>query len=96
MTKTIQLIKHAKNFRIQRKKILCMNNAADDDLHKIYFIESKYVKDKYYKVIATSFGATSCSCIDQTSNPYISCKHMKILDEILEESPHKIQKIKIL
>ena len=40
----------------------------DDDLHRIYFIESNYVKDSYYRVIATAFGATSCSMYNQTRN----------------------------
>ena len=65
MTKTIQIVTHTKKIHIQRKtRILCLNDATDDDLHRIYFIESNYVKDSYYRVIATAFGATSCSCID--------------------------------
>ena len=74
------------------KQILCLDNPADDDLHKIYFIESEKVKGKYHRVIATAFGATSCSCTEQTENPYQHCKHMKILDEIMEHSTNRIQK----
>jgi hypothetical protein len=45
---------------------------------------------KFHKIIATAFGSTSCSCIEQTKNPYNICRHMKILDEILEQSSDKI------
>ena len=71
------------------KQILCLNYPTDDDLHKIYLIKSEN-RRKYYQVIATVFGATSCSCIEQTKNPYKSCNHMKLLDQILENSPDKI------
>lgn len=98
MTKTIQIVKQKNKEEIIRKqettKILCLDNPADDDLHKIYFIGSEDEKEKYFKVIGTAFGAASCSCIEQTKNPYSGCKHMKILDEILEQSSDKIKKVK--
>jgi hypothetical protein len=100
LNKTIQIIKQnnnkeKKNIQFQKQKqILCLDDSIDDDLHKIYFIKSneKSIKGKYYRVIATAFGSTSCSCIDQTKNPYQNCEHMKMLDKIIEESSYKIHK----
>jgi hypothetical protein len=98
LNKTIQIAKQDKRKNIQlqnQKQIFYLDDPTDDDFHKIYFLESEYIKDKYHRIIATVFGATSCSCIEQRKNPYISCKHMKILEEILvEQSPDKIQKVK--
>ena len=96
MTETIQIVKQNKKgpkiLQRQETKILSLDDSADDDLHKIYFVESESIKGKYYKIIATAFGATSCSCIEQTKNLYQHCKHMKILDEIMEHSTNRIQK----
>lgn len=96
---TIQVVKQENqknNIQLQKReikkqKIVCLDDPADDDLHKIYFIEFEGTKGKYDKIIATVFGATSCSCTYQTRNPYKSCNHMKLLDEILEQCPNKIQ-----
>lgn len=97
----IQIIKQKNKKEIIQKqettKILSLDDPADDDLHKIYFVESdESIKGKYYRIIATAFGATSCSCIEQKRNPYQTCKHMKILDEILEQYPNKIQNVKYI
>lgn len=75
----------------KQEQILCLDDTIDDDLHKIYFMESKNIRKKYYKVIATTFGATSCSCDDQTKNPYQSCRHMKRLDQNIKDTPNDIQ-----
>jgi hypothetical protein len=79
---------------LEQYKIFCLKNPSDDDLSNFYFIESQTFKGKYYRIVATAFGATSCSCVDQTKNSYQSCKHMKILDEILEKSPESIQAVR--
>ena len=98
MTNTIQIIelnniKENNTIQKVKEKIFCLDDNIDDDLHKIYFVESKN-RRKYYQVIATAFGATSCSCIEQTKKPYQDCKHMKILDKILEYSSNQIQKVR--
>ena len=71
--------------------IFCLNSPSDDDLYKIYYIESQDLRNKWYRVIATSFGSTSCSCKNQIRNPYQNCNHMKRLDKILEDNPEFIQ-----
>jgi hypothetical protein len=76
---------------IKKQKIVYLDDSRDDSLHKIYFIESEHIKEKYYKVIATAFGSTSCSCDDQTKNPYQNCIHMKRLDQNLKDTPNDIQ-----
>jgi hypothetical protein len=76
---------------LQQSSIFCLNSPSDDDLYKIYYIESRNLRNKWYRVIATAFGATSCSCDDQTKNPYQSCNHMKRLDKILKDTPNDIQ-----
>lgn len=91
----VQVVKQRETIQKQETpKILCLDDPADDDLHKIYSVESESIKGKYYRVIASSFGANSCDCIDQTRNPYQSCKHMKVLDEMLEQSPESIQQVR--
>ena len=81
---------------LQQSSIFCLNSASDDDLYKIYYIESRNLRNKWYRVIATAFGATSCSCDNQTENPYQSCNHMKRLDKMLEDFDHPIQNVKQL
>lgn len=76
---------------LEQHSIFCLNSPSDDDLAKFYYIRSQNFKNKWYKVIATAFGATSCSCDDQTKNHYQSCIHMKRLDQILKGSPNDIQ-----
>ena len=76
---------------LQQPSIFCLNNPSDDDLYKIYYIESQNLRNKWYRVIATAFGAISCSCYDQTKNPYRGCSHMKRLDKILENTLDYIQ-----
>jgi hypothetical protein len=75
---------------LEQHSIFCLNSPSEDDLYKIYYIKSQHLTNKWYRVIA-SFGATSCSCYDQTKNPYQSCSHMKRLDKILKYSPEFIQ-----
>lgn len=88
-----------KNLQIDKKKqqikntILCLDNKIDDDLYKIYYIESQDLGNKWYRVIATAFGTTSCSCEYQTKNPYQSCIHMKRIDKIVKETPSDIQRL---
>ena len=96
LIKEIQVVNTKKNRQLQQEKqyqIVCLDHPSDDDLSKFYYIESQTVKGNWYKLVATAFGAVSCSCINQTRNPYKSCKHMKILDEIIEKSSKKIEKI---
>ena len=76
---------------LQQHNIFCLDSPSDDDLSKIYYIKSQNVKNKWYRVIATAFGATSCSCEFQTKNPYQSCNHMNRLDKILKDTPEYIQ-----
>jgi len=75
---------------LEQHNIICLNSSSDDDLYKIYYIKSLHLTNKWYRVIATVFGSTSCSCDDQTKNPYQSCNHMKKFDKILE-TPELIQ-----
>ena len=77
-----------------KNRILYLDNVMDDDLYKIYYIESQTLRNKWYRVIATAFGTTSCSCMDQTKNSYLSCIHMKKVDKILKNSPDNIQQLK--
>ena len=103
MTITVPITKQENKKRkeiFQKQEVitlLSLDDPADDDLHKIYFVESEKINGKFHKIIATVFGATSCSCIEQTKNPYQSCKHMEILDQILlsstEKQQEKIQKV---
>lgn len=94
MIKETQAVKTKKNRQLQQQyQILCLDHPSDDDLSKFYYLESQTVKGKWYRLVATVFGAVSCSCMDQTRNPYKSCKHMRILDEILYKSSDKIQTI---
>jgi len=81
---------------LELHNIICLNSPSDDDLYKIYYIKSQHLTNKWYKVIATAFGATSCSCDNQTENPYQSCNHMKRLDKMLEDFDHPIQNVKQL
>jgi hypothetical protein len=76
---------------VEQHNIFCLNSPTDDDLYKIYYIKSQYLTNKWYRVIATAFGSTSCSCEDQTKNPYQSCNHMKRLDIILKDTSNDIQ-----
>ena len=76
---------------LEQHRIVCLKNPSDDDLHKIYYIGIQDLKNKWYRVIATAFGSTSCSCNDQTKNPYRNCMHMKRLDKILKDNPTFIQ-----
>jgi hypothetical protein len=96
MYKTNQIVKHRnkiqyQNLQSKSKRIISLNDSVDDDLYKIYYIESQHLRNKWYRVIATAFGATSCSCEEQTKNPYQSCSHMKRLDNILKDTPNDIQ-----
>jgi hypothetical protein len=97
MYKTNQIIKYSKksrqNLQLKSKRIICLNDLVNDDLYKIYYIESQFV-NKWYRIIATAFGTTSCSCEEQKRNPYISCNHMKRLDQILKDTPEHIQTLK--
>ena len=70
-----------------------MDHPSDDDLSKFYYLESQTVKGKWYRLVACAFGAVSCSCVDQTRNPYKNCKHMKFLDHILKRSSIRIQNV---
>ena len=74
-----------------KNRIICLNDKVDDDLYKIYYMESQHLTNKWYKVIVTAFGATSCSCDNQTKNPYQNCNHMKRLDKILKDTSTDIQ-----
>jgi hypothetical protein len=76
---------------LEQQNIFCLNNPSDDDLYKIYYIKSQNLTNKWYRVIVTAFGATSCSCDDQTKNPYQNCSHMKKLDKIVKYNPNDIQ-----
>jgi hypothetical protein len=95
MYKTNQVLKCKKNqdqnLQLKSRRIVCLNDPVNDDLYKIYYVESKNLRNKWYRVIATIFGATSCSCEEQTKNPYQSCNHMKRLDKILKDTPKDIQ-----
>ena len=94
MTKTLQIVKQNNNntqLQKQKEKILWLNNSSDDDLYKIYYIESQSLRNKWYRIIATAFGSTSCSCDDQTKNPYQSCNHMKRLDKIFKDNSNDIE-----
>ena len=96
MSKTLQIEKQNNNntqLQKQKEKILWLNNSSDDDLYKIYYIKSQHLTNKWYRVIAIAFGSTSCSCDDQTKNPYQNCKHMKRLDKILKDNPTCIQSL---
>lgn len=81
----------ARTSLLEQNSIFCFNSTSDDELAKVYYIRSQDCKNKWYRIIATSFGATSCSCDDQTTNPYQSCIHMKRLDKILKDTPKDIQ-----
>ena len=74
-----------------KNRILCLYDGINDDSYKIYYIESKHLTNKWYRVIATAFGSTSCSCEDQTKNPFQSCIHMKRIDKTLKDTPKDIQ-----
>jgi hypothetical protein len=76
---------------LEQRSIFCLNNPADDDLYKIYYIKSQDLGNKWYRVIATAFGSTSCSCEDQVITPYQNCSHMERLDNILKDTPNDIQ-----
>ena len=76
---------------LELHNIICLNSPSDDDLYKIYYIKSQHLTNKWYRVITTAFGATSCSCDDHTKNPYQSCSHMKRLDKIFIDTPNDIQ-----
>jgi hypothetical protein len=76
---------------LKQYNIFCLNSPTDDDLYKIYYIKSQDLTNKWYRVIATDFGTTSCSCDDQVKNPYQSCSHMKRLDKILKSNSEYIQ-----
>ena len=96
MTKINQLLEIKRTARLRQEQkqyqILRLDHPSDDDLSKFYYLESQSVKGKWYRLVASAFGALSCSCQDQTRNPYKSCKHMRNLDEIIDKSPDKIQK----
>lgn len=95
MIKEIQIVQTKKNKLQQQKQyqVLCLDHPSDDDSSKFYYLESETVKGKWYRLVASAFGTVSCSCLDQSRNPYKSCKHIRILDEIINRSPNKIQKI---
>ena len=99
MTRIIQTVKISKKNRqlqqqeLKQYKVLCLDHPSDDDLSKFYYMESQSVKGKCHRLVASTFGAVSCLCPDQKRNPYKNCKHMTILDEIIDMSPNKIQKI---
>jgi hypothetical protein len=93
MAKITQGSKQKKNRQQVKYQILYLDHPSDDDPSKFYYLESLTVKGKYYRLVATAFGALSCSCTAQVKNPYMSCKHMKILDEIIDKSTYKIQSI---
>ena len=76
---------------LSQYNIFCLKSPVDDDLYKIYYMESPTLRNKWHRVIATSFGATSCSCEFQTKNPYQSCSHMKRLDKIVKATPKDIR-----
>jgi hypothetical protein len=76
---------------LEQYTIFCLNRASDDDLYKIYYIKSQHLRNVWYRVIASAFGATSCSCEEQTKNPYQSCIHMKRLDKTLKSNPEHVQ-----
>ena len=78
---------------LEQHNIFCLNSPTDDDLYKIYHIRSRHLTNKWYRVIATSFGSTSCSCKNQIRNPYQNCNHMKRLDKILKDNPEFIQSL---
>jgi hypothetical protein len=76
---------------LQQYTIFCLNIPLDDDLSKFYYIKSQHLTNKWYRVIATAFGSTSCSCEDQVITPYQNCSHMKKIDNILKDTPNDIQ-----
>jgi hypothetical protein len=84
---------------VEQHNLFCLISLSDDDLNKIFFVESENNKGRYFRVIATAFGSTSCSCIKQTRNPYTNCEHMKVLDQILllsietEQQENNIQRV---
>lgn len=80
---------------LEQHSIFCLNSPPDDDLYKIYYIKSQ-LKNKWFRVIATAFGATSCTCEDQTKNSYQNCNHMKKLDKILEYTSNDIQTLNFI
>ena len=97
MTRIIQTVKISKKNRqlqqqeLKQYKVLCLDHPSDDDLSKFYYMESQSVKETWYKLVASDFGAVSCSCLDQSRNPYKSCEHMRILDKIIDRSQNEIQ-----
>ena len=95
MNKIIQPTQEKKitNIHPQQKyqEILCLEDPSDDDFYKVYYVESQNLTNKWYRVIATAFGSTSCSCEDQVITPYQNCIHMKKIDNILKDTPNDIQ-----